>query len=300
MKTTIPTILAILLAAASVVHAHEPIPVNYTTSDGVNIVGDYWTPIDMSKPAPAIILLHMYQSERKTWYPQIVALEYAGFAIMIIDMRGHGESVEPASMNLSKRMKQKDATLFNAMHLDVEGGYQWLAKRKEVDLSRLALVGASVGCSVALDYAHRDKSVDVIALLSPGKNYLGIDSLEHMNHYGHRALLMFTSEDERSRGFDELLSVAKSTGVLVESDVFDQEKIHGTHMYGKVTKIDKRIAKYLQKQVGEGKGEPVYAAIGSNKFYPKGHAAIEKIKPADLRIFSSAKEAIQRELQSDK
>jgi len=197
-------------------------------------------------------------------------------------------------------MKQKDASLFNSMHLDVEGGYQWLANRKEVDLSRVALVGASVGCSVALDYAQRDKSVDVIALLSPGKNYLGIDSIAHMNHYGPRALMMLTSEGERSRGFDELLSIAKSTGVFVESDIFDQEKIHGTHMYGKVNNIDKRIAKYLQTHVNKNTGDPVYSALRTNEFYPKGHTSIDKIKPYDLRIFSSAKEAIQRGLKLDK
>ena len=84
--------LAILLSAQAVVQGHDSIRVEFTTSDGIAIVGDYWTPLDMSKPAPAVILLHMYKSDRSAWLPLVLALEEAGFAIMTIDLRGHGES----------------------------------------------------------------------------------------------------------------------------------------------------------------------------------------------------------------
>ncbi len=278
-------------------HAHQPIRVEYTTTDGVEIVGDYWTPIRTKDAAPVVILLHMYQSNRQAWRPQIVALEYAGFAIMSIDLRGHGDSVKPTSMNLKERVESRDTELFQAMHRDVAGAYQWLAERPEADLSRIALIGASVGCSVAIDYAQRDKSVDVAAVLSPGTKYLGIDSIAHIKRYGSRPLLILTSEQERGRGAATLYDLATESGVLIEQAVFSQTGIHGTRMYGKVDGIDKRIAAFLKEHVSAMPGEKVFAAIDGDEFFPEGHAAIKKIKPSALRIFSSAEEATKRGLR---
>ena len=244
-------IAAVVAIVASPAFAHEPIPVKYTTEDGVQIVGDYWTPIRSRENAPAIILLHMYKSDRTAWSrDMIIALEYAGFAILRIDMRGHGESTKPEDMSLEQKVQSRDAELFNAMHKDVAGAMKWLAGRKEVDTSKVVLAGASVGCSVALDYAQRDKSIKAVALMSPGSNYLGIDSIAHIKKYGQRPLLMLTSQEERGRGFDQLSEEAKSSGVKLEAEVFDQSGIHGTGMFGKVEKVENKIADFLKKQVG--------------------------------------------------
>lgn len=284
------------IARAAVV-VHDPIPVAFTTTDGVHIVGDYWTPIDMSAKAPAVILLHMYRSDRSAWHEQIIALEYAGFAIMAIDLRGHGDSTEPAAMKLADRVIERDASLFQAMHEDVAGAYAWLARRPEVDLSRLALIGASVGCSVVLDYAARDRSVDAVVLLSPGTKYLGVDSLAHIKRYGPRHILMCTSQEEAARGFDQLVQAAKQTGAIVEQGVFAHHRIHGTHMYGKVPDIDKRIAAFLKQHVNERQGTKVFAAIGGDRFYADTQAAKRDVKAGDVRILSSKEEALQRGLK---
>ena len=231
--------LASLLAVSFLVPtslAHDPIRAEFTSEDGVKLIGEYWTPIRNRDNAPAIILLHMYGSDRTAWNRDIIVpLEYAGFAIMRIDMRGHGESTKPDEMNLEKRVADRDAELFGAMHKDVAAAIKWLEGRKEVDRSRIVLAGASVGCSVALDYAQRDKSIKAVALLSPGARYLGLDSIAHVKKYGSRPLLLMTSEQERGRvGFDALVEAAEKAGVQVTSEVFDQEQIHGTNMFGKV------------------------------------------------------------------
>ena len=135
------------LAPARSLHAHEPYRVEYTTSDGVVIIGDYWTPIDMTKRAPGVILLHMYRSDRTAFRPLVPALEEAGFAILAIDMRGHGESVKPEDRQLEKKVRDREPALFRSMNRDLFGAYRWLQQRPEVDLSRFALVGASAAHS---------------------------------------------------------------------------------------------------------------------------------------------------------
>ncbi len=252
--------LASLLAASfllSTALAHDPIRAEFTTEDGVKLVGEYWTPIGGRDIAPAIILLHMYGSDRTAWNRDIIVpLEYAGFAIMRIDLRGHGESTKPEEMNLAKRVADRDEELFGAMHKDVAAAIKWLEGRKEVDRTRIVLAGASVGCSVALDYAARDKSIKAVALLSPGAKYLGLDSIAHVKEYGPRPLLMLTAEQERVRGgFDTLVEEAKKAGALVTAEVFDQERIHGTNMFGKVDGVEDKIANFLKKSVTTTEGD---------------------------------------------
>lgn len=283
--------------AASPAAAHDPIPVEYTTADGVKIKGSYWTPIGRVETAPVAILLHMYQSDRDAWVPQIVALEYAGFAIMTIDLRGHGKSVEPAEMNLAERASRRDPSLFGAMHHDVDGAYEWLRKRKEADLSRVALVGASVGCSVALDYARRDKSVDVVAMLSPGTNYMGVDSVAHVKEYGDRPMLILAPESEGASNVEPLLAAAKAAGVAPESALFPGEDLHGTKMYGKIEGVDERVAAFLKAAVAPQPGPKVYAAIAGDVYFTEGAVDLSKFKPDVVRVFSNAAEAEKRGLK---
>lgn len=286
--------LALFLSAAAA--AHDPIRAEFTTKDGVSIVGDYWTPIDMKQKAPVVVLLHMYRSDRHAWEPLVPALEEAGFAILAIDLRGHGESVKPASKDLQKLVFSRDEKIFSAMHLDVAAAYNWLAGRDEADLSRVALVGASVGCSVSLDYAARDRSVDVVVLMTPGKNYLGVDSAKHIKKFGNRPVLMLSSEEERSGGTDFLSSKA----ARAEVKIYPQSGVHGTKMFGKVAGVEKQIADYLKANVGAPSSEFVYASVKSDVFHPAGSRMLSRIKKENLRVFSSAAEAQQRGLRPAK
>ncbi len=282
--------------SASILHAGEAHRVEYTTSDGVVIIGDYWMPKDANTPAPAVILLHMYRSDRSAWRPLISALEDAGFAIMAIDMRGHGESIKPEDRKLEKRVRERDPVLFRAMHRDVFGAYRWLQQRPEVDLSRLAIVGASVGCSVALDYAVRDKSVDTIVLMTPGENYLGVDSVEDIKQYGRRPVLMLTSEEERPNGPQALSELAKQA----ELKTYTKSSIHGTRMFGKVPGVRQYITAYLKKNIGGPPTDAVYGSVNSDVYHPAGSPEIERINDENRRIYSSAIEAERRGLRPPK
>ncbi len=256
------------------VTAHDPIPATFTTTDGVKIVGNYWTPIDMTTPAPVVILLHMYRSNKEAWTPLIPAPEYAGFAVLAIDLRGHGASVEPTAMNLAQRAADRDATLFNAMHEDVAAALKWLGSRSEVNLEHVALIGASVGCSVALDSAVREPRIDAVVLMTPGKNYLGVDSMAHIKRYGRRPILILSTEEELNGGAVPLAAAlspdlaasaaqrARTTpqdgvwlfaeqvdGVRIALLIAQQNKAHGTRMFGTVTGVEQHIADFTRHAV---------------------------------------------------
>ena len=286
MLITVVALVAVPLAWADA----PPEVARFTTEDGVQIVGDYY-PHSGGGPAPAVILLHMYRSERSAWKPLVPALSKAGFAVLAIDMRGHGESTEPTSMRLGARAVQQDSTLFNAMHKDVAAAYTWLSQQPNVDLSQFGLVGASVGCSVALAYAARDKSVDGVVCLTPGEKYLGVDSIEDISSVDGRGVMLVATEGER-KACDALVNINSNAEVRIVG----QGKVHGTRMFGKIKGIEDRIVRFLNRHVRIAEQEPVAASVRGTEYFAIGSKRDIKLEPAERRLFSSVEEARARGL----
>ncbi len=222
--------------------------VKFTTDDGIKIVGEFWRPASTEGDAPVAILLHMYRSNRAAWKPLVPKLTDAGFAVLAIDMRGHGDSVEPKSKDLARRVQKRDPSLFKAMHHDVAAAQAFLAKQKGTDMSRVALIGASVGCSVAIDYAARSSSVDVVVCMTPGTGYLGVDSTKPIIKLGDRPTLLLATEDER-QATDELCRLNSK----VTCEIVGKGRVHGTHMFGKIAGIEKRIVDFVKAGVSDGR-----------------------------------------------
>lgn len=215
----------------------------FTTRDGVEIVGDFY-PAGGEVKAPLIVLLHMYRHDRSTWKPLVGPLHDAGFAVLAIDLRGHGESTKPESMKLAERVIQRDAGLFNAMHLDVEAAVGWAAEQPGVDVERLGIVGASVGCSVALGACARDNRVDAVVCLSPGTGYLGINSTVHIKKTRDVPILLLATEDERD-AVDKLAKLAKNAN----GEIVGEGRVHGTNMFGEIDGIEAKIVGFLKDKI---------------------------------------------------
>ena len=286
-------VLIVALACASVARAGaEPArePARFTTEDGVQIVGDYY-PAAAPGSTPTVILLHMYRSDRSAWRPLVPKLHDAGFAVLAIDLRGHGESTQPSSMQLRRRVEQRDTTVFRDMHKDIAAAYVWLAEKPNVDLSQWGLVGASVGCSVALDYAARDRSVDGVVCLTPGEKYIGVDSIEDIKQIAGRSILLLATEGERKAG--DVLGGANPNATV---RVVGPGVVHGTQMFGRVEGIEDRIAAFLTGHVRGTGDRPVAASVHDKEYFAIGSERDIKLDPKDRRLFSSVKEACARGL----
>jgi pimeloyl-ACP methyl ester carboxylesterase len=276
-------------------------PARFLTDDQIEIHGTY-TPPATKEPAkaPIVILLHMYNKNRSGFDPLLPALHEAGFAVLAIDMRGHGESVGPAAMNLPKRVADRDPKLFREMYRDVQAAYLWLTGQPEADPARFALVGASVGGSVALDYAARDRSVDAVVCMTPGTNYLGIDSLRDARKYGRRPFLLLAAEPERSAADTLAGFVPGATLKIVPGRADDEMALHGTNMFGRVPGVEQIIVGFVLKAVGPPATQPVFASITSDVYHPPESPSVRRVKKENLRQFSSPTEAESRGLRPSK
>lgn len=291
--SVVPVLLVLILAAAAAKSAPEPEAVSFRASDGMRIAADYYAPKNSAdQPAAFAILLHMYRSDRTAWTPLVQPLHDAGFAILALDLRGHGES---ATTETRKAVEARETSVFLDMQHDVRGAYDWLARRAEIDRSRFVIVGASVGCSVALQYAASDCSVDAVVCLSPGLKYLGLDSAGDIHQVTGRKILMWATEDERDAPY-----TLKQRGEGVEVRIHKGHKAHGTRMFGVVPRLERQIATYLQKVVGHPSGRMVYGSIKSHIYHLPDSGWIDRISSSNLRYYSSPEEAEARGLRASR
>ena len=101
---------------------------------------------------PVCLLVHGFPLNASMWLETLRSdLAYRRL-LCAVDLRGHGKSRKQGKKDLAKGVNGRDAKLFNAMHQDVAAAVDWLGKNHKIGPDRIILFGASVGCSVALQY----------------------------------------------------------------------------------------------------------------------------------------------------
>ncbi|MFQ5501351.1 MAG: alpha/beta hydrolase [Phycisphaerae bacterium] len=224
--------------------------VTFKTPDGVTIEADYY-PVKVAarKKTPIAILIHMYPADRSSWKPFVPNLRKAGIAVLAYDIRGTGGSTKPADLKLETGYKNRDTAHFQQAFMDVAGATAWLGKQKNINMNRLVCIGASIGCSITLDYAMRTDEPKAVVCLSPGTNYFGVDSKEHIRNCSNIPILLISPEAE----YSVVQELVEASGGKAKSKKYPGgRKYHGTGMfdadYGE--KVKKKIMKFVKKHLG--------------------------------------------------
>ena len=198
--------------------------ITFITEDGVKISGNYFKP--KKEHAPVFLLLHMMPSTKESWNSFSTHLQEKGFAALAIDMRGHGNSTDKNGLKLDYK-EFKDHEHRDSMK-DIAAAKEFLAGQANVDISRMAIAGASIGANLALWQASIDKDVKILILLSAGLNYRGIQAAQLVPGYSGRVYILASVGDTNA---------AKSSKELF--DIFSGDKeleiiqgnSHGTNMF---------------------------------------------------------------------
>jgi len=151
-------LIALLLTLITTAQA-PPAPETITraAADDPALVADFYP---AGGDAPALILLHMLNSRRDAWDPLIPDLQAAGYAILNVDMRGHGDSGGTRD--------------WDAIIADMAGWVEWLAQNERAGEAGLAFIGGSIGANVALISCAESDACRGAAALSPGLDYRGV------------------------------------------------------------------------------------------------------------------------------
>ena len=148
------------------------------TRDGVQLSATYYPSKlekDERKEAVPVILLHAFKGNHVDCTPLAVALQEAGCAVLVPDLRGHGQSTR--RLLPDGQEKELETSLFNRQDFeamasaeqdgggDVEVCKSFLMTRnnaRELNIDKLCLVGAEMGATVAVNWAARDWSWPVL------------------------------------------------------------------------------------------------------------------------------------------
>ena len=132
------------------------------TSDGYLVAAWYWSPAEGS--APGVILLHMRGKDKSSWGDMPQKLVDEGFAVIAIDLRGHGETLDPQGRRMKlEQLKNAD---YLAMLNDVAAAHLAFDDDKRVDGDRVGIIGASIGANLAIMYTAGDLRVRTAIALS--------------------------------------------------------------------------------------------------------------------------------------
>jgi pimeloyl-ACP methyl ester carboxylesterase len=221
-------------AASSAVGFAEVMTI--TAADELPIQATLLTPLT-SGVDPGVILLHMLGDDRTVWgeVGLTADLVAAGYAVLAVDMRGHGKTGGAQDWALAAD--------------DLGRVWDAFAALETVDEARTAVVGASIGANMALRLGADRSGVAAVALLSPGLEYRGVTTEDQPVIYGDRPLLLVSSEDDAYSADSVRALAAAANGATVQ--MYDNAG-HGTNMFAAEPELAGLIIGWLDEQLAAG------------------------------------------------
>jgi pimeloyl-ACP methyl ester carboxylesterase len=234
-----------LAAGAEETRRQLSLPVTFETSDGFVLKGDLASAADAN--APAAILLHMYRSDRSAWAPLVPELTAAGFTVLAIDQRAHGESQQrlDETVNVAAIPRRAFGKTVREGVRDVKAAVRYLAGQG-LATDRIVLIGASYGCSVALLSAEAVEGVRALVLLSPGTNYFGVDVAPAASSFPGPLLIVAAEDDGQS--VESARIIARRHQGPEDLEIYFSGG-HGTRLFGPRPRLKQRIVEFAEKAV---------------------------------------------------
>jgi dienelactone hydrolase len=208
--------------------------VTIEAADGLAMIGTYAYPGGIA-PYPGVILLHMLGSDRGVWqsYGFMGTMLQNGYAVLAVDMRGHGDTGGTADWELARD--------------DLQRVYQFFIDQPEVDGEQTAVIGASIGANMALVTAVNQPEINTVILLSPGLDYRGVTTEDQIVEYGRRPIMIVASEeDSQSASASQQLhdSAAGDKAITLYNGAG-----HGTTMFANEAALPGLILDWLRQHV---------------------------------------------------
>jgi len=187
-------------------------------SDGYRLTGDYIRRSRMNRRMPAVLFIHEGGRDKRSWYPMTVQLAGRGFAVLSIDLRGHGEN--PASPSNRKitgaQLKPED---YAKMLDDIRNALSYLSMRPAVESGSIAIIGASLGANLGLAAASQPwaGAVKGVIALSPRLEDHGYSAEKAVTEMGRRHVYLVAAKDDTETYPDavKLLGLAKGPKELL-------------------------------------------------------------------------------------
>lgn len=166
------------------------VAVGLVPESGITLAGRYY-PSAGKVEDRGVILLHQLGGSQNDWTKFAQKLQRENFEVITLDFRGHGES--------SGDWEQMTTADYAQLVDDAAEAIEYL---QDINGNmRIAVVGASIGANVALELADQSDVITTAVLLSPSKNYKGID-ITTINKNIMQPVLYVASQDDQESAMD--------------------------------------------------------------------------------------------------
>jgi len=233
-----------LWASASWAQQPEAERIELKTDDEKTVVA-YWIAQSGPVGGPTALLIHNQGSTRFGWQPMLPYLEKAGFQVLVLDLRGHGDSKGTAP-DVYAEMIRRNNEPYHDMIYDVRAAIRWLVEEAKVPEERIALIGGAHGANLAIQAGAEHAGVAAVVALSPSRHFFGFPVVEYAGRYAKRPLLVIITKQYQSRGASEIQELNRDNNNF-EMKVFPRYELHGTQLLNLSWKVEDRIIKWLQK-----------------------------------------------------
>lgn len=210
------------------------------TTDGAEIAYDFYDVLNSKK---WLVLVHMMPATKESWVDFAKQAQAAGVASIAIDLRGHGQSTGgPGGYE-----KFTDADHQKSL-LDVRAAVDYLLK-KGVGPEAVTFIGASIGANLVLKFIAENPEFKRAALLSPGLNYRGIETLPLVQKLSPGQGVWFIAADDDERSGGNAGAMAKQLYEATDGQIVERRGTvftkggHGTDILKAIPElVDKLIA----------------------------------------------------------
>lgn len=219
---------------------------SFKTADGATLTGTYVPTTSLR--APGLLLLHMLGRDRSTYDTLLEPLRSAGYALLAIDFRGHGESRQgpPGPDGRPTQLDWESLTPQDWMLTaeDARAGLDALRRRRGVDPEHVGVIGASIGANAALRAVADDASVRSLVLLSPGLDYRGVTTADKAAALATRPTFIAAAQND-SYAFT---SAQQLTATMQQAEFATLPgDAHGTNMFDASPELLPKVLAYLQR-----------------------------------------------------
>lgn len=144
---------------------------------------------------PLVILMHGLNGSHMDWFAMPARLVEKGYAVLAIDLRGHGLKARYGWRNFKPIEWEQTPK-------DIPMMMRYLQKMcledfPQMDLDRVAFMGAGFGANVAINGAAKpEHNVKAMILLSPSLSYKGMEMVRPLHRYENPVLFIASQNDE--------------------------------------------------------------------------------------------------------
>jgi dienelactone hydrolase len=231
-------VLLALLTFSSTAHGQTTAPardVTVTAADGTPLRATYYA---AAQPGPAVLLLHMCNTTRKSWEPLAPQLAAAGIHALAVDYRGFGASGGERSDALAPPDAQRIIT--EKWPGDIDKAYEFLLAQPGVDKTRVGAAGGSCGVSHAVRFAQRHPEVRSLALLAGN---VGIDGITFLTETPWLPIFAAAASDDQydANAPETMRRILALSGNPRNKFAGFKDGKHGTEIFGPHPELTKQM-----------------------------------------------------------